>query len=206
MSYSDTTNLDSFDSSYEDFNDYFKSAEMSMQYISGLPLGLSVIISFLDDNSNTPLVIMDPFTIDPAPVDDSSFISANSEGTAKLSLNKSQTDKQVRKDVKKYGYTMPSGSFSAGSSHTDTTSSHSTGSSADFSRFRLSQNFGSVSGVKKQLSTVLVRKPNKTQWSVFILRKRWTPCSCHILKVVEISTWSSQSFKLRWSNWPKPTD
>ena len=36
---------------------------------------------------------MDPFTIDPAPVDDSSFISANSEGTAKLSLNKSQTDK-----------------------------------------------------------------------------------------------------------------
>jgi hypothetical protein len=93
MSYSDTTNLDSFDSSYEDFNDYFKSAEMSMQYISGLPLGLSVIISFLDDSSNTPLVTMDPFTIDPAPVDDSSFISANSEGTAKLSLNKSQTDK-----------------------------------------------------------------------------------------------------------------
>ena len=93
MSYSDTTNLDSFDSSYEDFNDYFKSAEMSMQFTSGLPLGLSVIISFLDDSSNTPLVTLDPFTIDPAPVDDSSFISANSEGTAKLSLNKSQADK-----------------------------------------------------------------------------------------------------------------
>ena len=43
-------------------------------------------------------------------------------------------------------------------------SGESTGSSADFSRFRLSQNFGSVSGVKKQLSTVPVRKPNKTQW------------------------------------------
>ena len=43
-------------------------------------------------------------------------------------------------------------------------SGESTGSSADFSRFRLSQNFGNVSGVKKQLSTVPVRKPNKTQW------------------------------------------
>ena len=43
-------------------------------------------------------------------------------------------------------------------------SGESTGSSADFSRFRLSQNFGSVSGVKKQLTTVPVRKPNKTQW------------------------------------------
>ena len=49
----------------------------------------------------------------------------------KLFRNKSQTDKQVRKDVKKYGYTVPSGSFSAGSSHTDKTSRHSTGSSAD---------------------------------------------------------------------------
>ena len=52
-------------------------------------------------------------------------------GFLKLFRNKSQTDKQVRKDVKKYGYTMPSGSFSAGSSHTDTTSRHSTGSSKD---------------------------------------------------------------------------
>ena len=43
-------------------------------------------------------------------------------------------------------------------------SGESTGSSADFSRFRLSQNFGNVSGVKKQLTTVPVRKPNKTQW------------------------------------------
>ncbi len=43
-------------------------------------------------------------------------------------------------------------------------SGESTGSSADFSRFRLSQNFGNVSGVKKQLSIVPVRKPNKTQW------------------------------------------
>ena len=35
---------------------------------------------------------------------------------------------------------------------------------ADFSRFRLSQNFGSVSGVRKKLTTVPVRKPNKTQF------------------------------------------
>ena len=35
---------------------------------------------------------------------------------------------------------------------------------ADFSRFRLSQNFGSVSGVRKKLLTVLVRKPLKTQF------------------------------------------
>lgn len=38
------------------------------------------------------------------------------------------------------------------------------GSPADFSRFRLSQNFGSVSGVRKKLTTVPVRKPNKTQF------------------------------------------
>ena len=37
-------------------------------------------------------------------------------------------------------------------------------SSADFSRFRLSQNFGSVSGVRKKLLTVPVRKPLKTQF------------------------------------------
>ena len=35
---------------------------------------------------------------------------------------------------------------------------------ADFSRFRLSQNFGIVSGVRKKLTTVPVRKPNKTQF------------------------------------------
>ena len=34
----------------------------------------------------------------------------------------------------------------------------------DFSRFKLSQNFGNVSGVKKKLTTVPVRKPSKTQW------------------------------------------
>jgi len=34
----------------------------------------------------------------------------------------------------------------------------------DFSRFRLSQNFGNVSKVKKKLTTVPVRKPGKTQW------------------------------------------
>ena len=38
------------------------------------------------------------------------------------------------------------------------------GSPADFSRFRLSQNFGSVSGVRKKLLTVPVRKPLKTQF------------------------------------------
>ena len=38
------------------------------------------------------------------------------------------------------------------------------GSPADFSRFRLSQNFGSVSGVRKKLTTVPVRKPLKTQF------------------------------------------
>ena len=54
----------------------------------------------------------------------------------KLFRNKSETDKQVRKDVKKYGYTMPSGSFSVGSSHTDKTSRHSTGSSADQPEFK----------------------------------------------------------------------
>jgi len=37
-------------------------------------------------------------------------------------------------------------------------------SAPDFSRFRLSQNFGSLSGVKKKLTTVPVRKPNKTQF------------------------------------------
>ena len=36
--------------------------------------------------------------------------------------------------------------------------------STDFSRFRLSQNFGNVSGVRKKLTTVPVRKPGKTQW------------------------------------------
>ena len=36
--------------------------------------------------------------------------------------------------------------------------------STDFSRFRLSQNFGNFSGVKKKLTTVPVRKPSKTQW------------------------------------------
>ena len=35
---------------------------------------------------------------------------------------------------------------------------------ADFSRYTLSQNFGSVSGVRKKLTTVPVRKPNKTQF------------------------------------------
>jgi len=34
----------------------------------------------------------------------------------------------------------------------------------DFSRFRLSQNFGNVSKVKKKLTTVPVRKPGRTQW------------------------------------------
>ena len=34
----------------------------------------------------------------------------------------------------------------------------------DFSRFRLSQNFGSVCGVRKKLTTVPVRKPHKTQF------------------------------------------
>ena len=38
------------------------------------------------------------------------------------------------------------------------------GSPADFSRFRLSQNFGSVSGVRKKLLTVPIRKPHKTQF------------------------------------------
>ena len=38
------------------------------------------------------------------------------------------------------------------------------GSPADFSRFRLSQNFGSVSGVRKKFATVPVRKPLKTQF------------------------------------------
>jgi len=37
-------------------------------------------------------------------------------------------------------------------------------SAPDFSRFRLSQNFGSLSGVKKKRTTVPVRKPNKTQF------------------------------------------
>ena len=37
-------------------------------------------------------------------------------------------------------------------------------SPADFSRFRLSQNFGSVSGVRKKFATVPVRKPLKTQF------------------------------------------
>jgi len=37
-------------------------------------------------------------------------------------------------------------------------------SARDFSRFRLSQNFGIVSGVRKKLTTVPVRKPNKTQF------------------------------------------
>ena len=37
-------------------------------------------------------------------------------------------------------------------------------SPADFSRFRLSQNFGSVSGVRKKLLTVPIRKPHKTQF------------------------------------------
>mgnify|MGYP001424044178 CR=1 FL=1 len=54
----------------------------------------------------------------------------------KLFRNKSQTDKQVRKDVKKYGYTVPSGSFSAGSSHTDKTSRHSTGHSSNQPAFK----------------------------------------------------------------------
>jgi len=35
---------------------------------------------------------------------------------------------------------------------------------ADFSRYTLSQNFGSVSGVKKKLLTVPVGKPSKTQF------------------------------------------
>jgi len=35
---------------------------------------------------------------------------------------------------------------------------------ADFSRYTLSQNFGSVSGVKKKLLTVPVGKPGKTQF------------------------------------------
>ena len=43
-------------------------------------------------------------------------------------------------------------------------SGESTGSSADFSRFHLSQNFGSVSGVRKKLTTVPARKPGKTQF------------------------------------------
>jgi len=38
------------------------------------------------------------------------------------------------------------------------------GSSSDFSRYTLSQNFGSVSGVKKKLLTVPVGKPSKTQF------------------------------------------
>ena len=38
------------------------------------------------------------------------------------------------------------------------------GSPADFSRFRLSQNFGSVSCVRKKLLTVPIRKPHKTQF------------------------------------------
>ena len=37
-------------------------------------------------------------------------------------------------------------------------------SSTDFSRFRLSQNFGSVSGVRKILTTVPVRKPTNAQF------------------------------------------
>ena len=57
-------------------------------------------------------------------------------GFLKLFRNKSQTDKQVRKDVKKYGYTVPSGSFSAGSSHTDKTSRHSTGHSSNQPAFK----------------------------------------------------------------------
>jgi len=52
-------------------------------------------------------------------------------GFLKLFRNKSQTDKMVRRDVKKYGYSVPEGSFGIGSTHKDTTSRHSTGSSAD---------------------------------------------------------------------------
>jgi len=92
MSYKDTIKLDNISSSYEDFNDYFKSAEMSMQYTSSIPLGLSLTISFLDDNSTTALETLDPFTLDGATVDESSFTSENAEGIAKLSLTKSQTD------------------------------------------------------------------------------------------------------------------
>ena len=92
MTYKDTMNLDNISSSYEDFNDYFKSAEMSMQYTSSIPLGLSVTVSFLDDNSTTALETLDPFTLDAAAVDDSSFTSENAEGISKLSLTKSQTD------------------------------------------------------------------------------------------------------------------
>ncbi len=92
MTYKDTMSLDNISSSYEDFNDYFKSAEMSMQYTSSIPLGLSLTISFLDDNSTTALETLDPFTLDGATVDESSFTSENAEGIAKLSLTKSQTD------------------------------------------------------------------------------------------------------------------
>jgi hypothetical protein len=38
---------------------------------------------------------------------------------------------------------------------------------ADFSRFRLSQNFGSVSGVRKKLTTV---NPTKLSFTGFILK------------------------------------
>ena len=65
---------------------------MSMQYTSSIPLGLSLTISFLDDNSTTALETLDPFTLDGATVDESSFTSENAEGIAKLSLTKSQTD------------------------------------------------------------------------------------------------------------------
>ena len=60
------------------------------------------------------------------------------------------------------GSTELSGQISETSSrqHVETT----VPSPADFSRFRLSQNFGSVSGVRKKLTTVPVRKPNKTQF------------------------------------------
>ena len=92
MTYRDTINVDAISSSYEDFNDYFKSAEMSMKYKSSIPLALSVIVSFLDDNSTTALETLDPFALDAAPVDATSFTSGSSEGTAKLNLTKSQTD------------------------------------------------------------------------------------------------------------------
>ena len=70
--------------------------------------------------------------------------------------------------------------------------------STDFSRFRLRQNFGNVSGVKKEVDHGAGSQAwGKRSGLGFILRKRWTLCSCHTLKVAKISTWSNQSFKRR---------
>ncbi len=53
-----------------------------------------------------------------------------------------------------------------------------TGEEVDFSRFRLSQNFGEKSGVEKLLTTVPVRKPNRQQYF------RVSPEESHVFEVL----------------------